>query len=453
MLFQLMAFPQKMTRKVFVRTFGCQMNEYDSDKMIDVLAGPEGTIKTENIEEADIILFNTCSIREKAQEKVFHDLGRIRPLKQANPNLIIGVGGCVASQEGATIVKRAPYVDVVFGPQTLHRLPQLIAARRASGQSQVDISFPEIEKFDALPAAKVAGATAFVSIMEGCSKYCTFCVVPYTRGEEVSRPLADVLAEVAGLVAQGVHEVTLLGQNVNAYQGLMDDGDHADLAFLIEAIAEFDGLERIRYTTSHPREVTPRLIDTYRRVPKLVSHLHLPVQSGSDRILAAMKRGYTVLEYKSLIRKLRAARPELSLSSDFIVGFPGETEDDFEKTMQLIEDLAFDSSFSFIYSPRPGTPAAELRDDTPQEVKAQRLARLQKRIDELAFAVSTAMVGTVQRVLIEGHARKNTDELAARTENNRVVNFAGDARLIGHFVEVTITAAMPHTLRGEIVSS
>lgn len=453
MLFQLMAFPQKMTRKVFVRTFGCQMNEYDSDKMIDVLAGPEGTIKTENIEEADIILFNTCSIREKAQEKVFHDLGRIRPLKQANPNLIIGVGGCVASQEGATIVKRAPYVDVVFGPQTLHRLPQLIAARRASGQSQVDISFPEIEKFDALPAAKVAGATAFVSIMEGCSKYCTFCVVPYTRGEEVSRPLADVLAEVAGLVAQGVHEVTLLGQNVNAYQGLMDDGDHADLAFLIEAIAEFDGLERIRYTTSHPREVTPRLIDTYRRVPKLVSHLHLPVQSGSDRILAAMKRGYTVLEYKSLIRKLRAARPELSLSSDFIVGFPGETEDDFEKTMQLIEDLAFDSSFSFIYSPRPGTPAAELRDDTPQEVKAQRLARLQKRIDELAFAVSTAMVGAVQRVLIEGHARKNTDELAARTENNRVVNFAGDARLIGHFVEVTITAAMPHTLRGEIVSS
>lgn len=442
-----------MTRKVFVRTFGCQMNEYDSDKMIDVLAGPEGTIKTENIEEADIILFNTCSIREKAQEKVFHDLGRIRPLKQANPNLIIGVGGCVASQEGATIVKRAPYVDVVFGPQTLHRLPQLIAARRASGQSQVDISFPEIEKFDALPAAKVAGATAFVSIMEGCSKYCTFCVVPYTRGEEVSRPLADVLAEVAGLVAQGVHEVTLLGQNVNAYQGLMDDGDRADLAFLIEAIAEFDGLERIRYTTSHPREVTPRLIDTYRRVPKLVSHLHLPVQSGSDRILAAMKRGYTVLEYKSLIRKLRAARPELSLSSDFIVGFPGETEDDFEKTMQLIEDLAFDSSFSFIYSPRPGTPAAELRDDTPQEVKAQRLARLQKRIDELAFAVSTAMVGTVQRVLIEGHARKNTDELAARTDNNRVVNFAGDARLVGHFVEVTITAAMPHTLRGEIISS
>ncbi|MDO8347293.1 MAG: tRNA (N6-isopentenyl adenosine(37)-C2)-methylthiotransferase MiaB [Rugosibacter sp.] len=442
-----------MTRKVFVRTFGCQMNEYDSDKMIDVLAGPEGTIKTENIEEADIILFNTCSIREKAQEKVFHDLGRIRPLKQANPNLIIGVGGCVASQEGATIVKRAPYVDVVFGPQTLHRLPQLIAARRASGQAQVDISFPEIEKFDALPAAKVAGATAFVSIMEGCSKYCTFCVVPYTRGEEVSRPLADVLAEVAGLVTQGVHEVTLLGQNVNAYQGLMDDGDHADLAFLIEAIAEFDGLERIRYTTSHPREVTPRLIDTYRRAPKLVSHLHLPVQSGSDRILAAMKRGYTVLEYKSLVRKLRAARPELSLSSDFIVGFPGETEDDFEKTMQLIEDLAFDSSFSFIYSPRPGTPAAELRDDTPQEVKAQRLARLQKRIDELAFAVSTAMVGTVQRVLIEGRARKNTDELAARTENNRVVNFAGDARLIGHFVEVTITAAMPHTLRGEIITN
>jgi tRNA-2-methylthio-N6-dimethylallyladenosine synthase len=443
-----------MTRKVFVRTFGCQMNEYDSDKMIDVLAGPEGTIKTGNIEEADIILFNTCSIRERAQEKVFHDLGRIRPLKQANPNLIIGVGGCVASQEGETIIKRAPYVDVVFGPQTLHRLPQLIAASRASGQPQVDISFPEIEKFDALPAAKVEGAAAFVSIMEGCSKYCTFCVVPYTRGEEVSRPLADVLAEVAGLVAQGVREVTLLGQNVNAYQGAMDDGDdgdHADLAFLIEAIAEFDGLERIRYTTSHPREVTPRLIDTYCRVPKLVSHLHLPVQSGSDRVLAAMKRGYTVLEYKSLVRKLRAARPNLSLSSDFIVGFPGETEDDFEKTMQLIEDLAFDSSFSFIYSPRPGTPAAELRDDTAQEVKAQRLLRLQKRVDEQAFAVSTAMIGTVQRALVEGPARKNTGELAARTENNRVVNFAGDARLIGHFVEITITAAMPHTLRGEII--
>ena len=440
-----------MTRKVFVRTFGCQMNEYDSDKMIDVLAGPEGTIKTENIEEADIILFNTCSIRERAQEKVFHDLGRIRPLKQANPNLIIGVGGCVASQEGETIIKRAPYVDVVFGPQTLHRLPQLIAASRTSGQPQVDISFPEIEKFDALPAAKVEGAAAFVSIMEGCSKYCTFCVVPYTRGEEVSRPLADVLAEVAGLVAQGVREVTLLGQNVNAYQGAMDDGDHADLAFLIEAIAEFDGLERIRYTTSHPREVTPRLIDTYCRVPKLVSHLHLPVQSGSDRVLAAMKRGYTVLEYKSLVRKLRAARPDLSLSSDFIVGFPGETEDDFEKTMQLIEDLAFDSSFSFIYSPRPGTPAAELQDDTAQEVKAQRLLRLQKRVDEQAFAVSTAMIGTVQRVLVEGHARKNTSELAARTENNRVVNFAGDARLIGHFVEITITAAMPHTLRGETI--
>jgi tRNA-2-methylthio-N6-dimethylallyladenosine synthase len=442
-----------MTRKVFVRTFGCQMNEYDSDKMIDVLAGPEGTTRTENIEEADIILLNTCSIREKAQEKVFHDLGRIRPLKQANPDLIIGVGGCVASQEGATIVKRAPYVDIVFGPQTLHRLPQLIAARRTTGRPQVDVSFPEIEKFDALPAAKSEGAAAFVSIMEGCSKYCTFCVVPYTRGEEVSRPLADVLAEVAGLVAQGVREITLLGQNVNAYQGVMDDGDHADLAFLIEAIAEFDGLERIRYTTSHPREVTPRLIDTYHRVPKLVSHLHLPVQSGSDRILAAMKRGYTVLEYKSLVRKLRAARPGLSLSSDFIVGFPGETEDDFEKTMQLIEELAFDSSFSFIYSPRPGTPAAEMRDDTTQEVKMQRLLRLQKRIDELAFAFSMAMIGTTQRVLVEGRARKNTDELAARTENNRVVNFAGDARLIGHFVDVTITAAMPHTLRGEIVTN
>ncbi|PKO83814.1 MAG: tRNA (N6-isopentenyl adenosine(37)-C2)-methylthiotransferase MiaB [Betaproteobacteria bacterium HGW-Betaproteobacteria-11] len=440
-----------MTTKVFIRTFGCQMNEYDSDKMLDALTVPEGAVKTGNVEEADIILFNTCSIREKAQEKVFHDLGRIRHLKQANPGLIIGVGGCVASQEGEAIIKRAPFVDVVFGPQTLHRLPQLISARRASGRPQVDISFPEIEKFDTLPAAKIEGATAFVSIMEGCSKYCTFCVVPYTRGEEVSRPLADVLTEVAGLVTRGIREITLLGQNVNAYRGALEDGDHADLAFLIETLAEFDGLERIRYTTSHPREVTPRLIDVYRRVPKLASHLHLPVQSGSDRVLAAMKRGYTVLEYKSLVKKLRAARPDLSLSSDFIVGFPGETEEDFEKTMQLIEELGFDSSFSFIFSPRPGTPAAEMTDGTPHELKLQRLMRLQKRVEEQAFAVSTAMVGTVQRVLVEGVARKNADELAGRTENNRIVNFAGNHRLIGHFADVAITAALPHSLRGEIV--
>jgi tRNA-2-methylthio-N6-dimethylallyladenosine synthase len=356
-----------MQKKVFVRTFGCQMNEYDSDKMIDVLAGSEGTIKTDNPEDADIILFNTCSVREKAQERVFHDLGRVRTPKLAKPDLVIGVGGCVASQEGEAIVKRAPYVDVVFGPQTLHRLPQLISARRATGKSQVDISFPEIEKFDNLPPARVEGGSAFVSIMEGCSKYCTFCVVPYTRGEEVSRPFNDVLTEVAGLAAQGVREVTLLGQNVNAYRGAMDDGEHADLAFLIETIAEMEGIERLRYTTSHPREVTPRLIECYAKVPKLVSHLHLPVQSGSDRILAAMKRGYTVLEYKSLIRKLRAARPDLSLSSDFIVGFPGETESDFEATMKLIEDVGFDNSFFFIYSARPGTPAADLKDEMPAE--------------------------------------------------------------------------------------
>ena len=370
-----------MTKKVFIRTFGCQMNEYDSDKMADVLAAGEDAVKTDNPEEADIILFNTCSVREKAQEKVFHDLGRIKHLKQKNPNLVIGVGGCVASQEGAAIVERAPYVDIVFGPQTLHRLPQLIGARRASGKSQVDVSFPEIEKFDALPPAKVEGASAFVSIMEGCSKFCTFCIVPYTRGEEVSRPLEDILTEIAGLAAQGVKEVTLLGQNVNAYRGTMadsDDGgdDTADLAFLIETIAEMPGIERIRYTTSHPREMTQRMFDVYARVPKLVSHLHLPVQAGSDTILAAMKRGYTALEYKSIIRKLRAARPDLSLSSDFIVGFPGETEEDFEKTMKLIDDVGFDTSFSFIYSPRPGTPAADMEDATPAPVKTARLMRL-----------------------------------------------------------------------------
>ncbi len=440
-----------MAKKVFIRTFGCQMNEYDSDKMADVLAGNEGAVRTENPEEADIILFNTCSVREKAQEKVFHDLGRVRHLKQINPNLVIGVGGCVASQEGAAIVARAPYVDLVFGPQTLHRLPQMIAARRASGKAQVDISFPEIEKFDALPPASVSGTSAFVSIMEGCSKYCSFCVVPYTRGEEVSRPFADVIAEIEGLVKIGVREITLLGQNVNAYRGAIDDGDDepADLALLIEAIAGMSGIDRIRYTTSHPREMTQRLIDAYVCTPKLVSHLHLPVQSGSDRILAAMKRGYTVLEFKSLVKKLKAARPDLSLSSDFIIGFPGETEEDFEKTMRLVEELNFDNSFSFVYSPRPGTPAAEMADDTPQETKIRRLMRLQKTIEAQALKISQAMVGSTQRVLVEGHARKDASELAGRTDNNRVVNFAGNERLIGHFADVTITAALPHSLRGE----
>ena len=445
-----------MAKKLFIRTFGCQMNEYDSDKMVDVLAASEEIVKTDTPEDADIIIFNTCSVREKAQERVFHDLGRVRLLKQAKPGLVIGVGGCVASQEGAAIVARAPYVDVVFGPQTLHRLPQLIAEKQRLGKSQVDISFPEIEKFDNLPPAKVEGASAFVSIMEGCSKFCTFCIVPYTRGQEVSRPFDDVLTEVAGLAAQGVKEVTLLGQNVNAYRGLMnkDDatGETADLALLIEYIAEIPGVERIRYTTSHPRELSQRLIDVYAKVPKLVSHLHLPVQSGSDRVLAGMKRGYTALEYKSLVRKLRAARPDLSLSSDFIVGFPGETEDDFEKTMKLIDDLGFDASFSFVYSTRPGTPAADLADDTPQEVKLQRLSRLQKRIDELAQAVSAAMVGTEQRVLVEGLSKKDQSELAGRTDNNRVVNFVGNPRLIHSFVDVRITSAMPHSLRGEIIT-
>ena len=438
-----------MSQKVFIRTFGCQMNEYDSDKMADLLAAGGDTAKTDNVEEADIILFNTCSVREKAQEKVFHELGRVRALKQKNPHLLIGVGGCVASQEGAAIVERAPYVDVVFGPQTLHRLPQLIEARRASGRAQVDVSFPEIEKFDAMPAAKVEGASAFVSIMEGCSKFCTYCIVPFTRGDEVSRPVEDVLAEIARLIAQGVKEVNLLGQNVNAYRGAMADGE-ADLAFLIETIAEMPGIERIRYTTSHPREMTQRMSDLYARVPKLVSHLHLPVQAGSDRVLAAMKRGYTTLEYKSIVRKLRAARPGISISTDFIVGFPGETGEDFEKTMKLIDEIGFDASFSFIFSPRPGTPAEEMADATPAEVKTARLMRLQKRIEEQAFAISQAMVGSLQRVLVEGHAKKDAAELAGRTDNNRVVNFAGAPRLIGHFVDLRIVHAFPHSLRGEI---
>ncbi|NTV09958.1 MAG: tRNA (N6-isopentenyl adenosine(37)-C2)-methylthiotransferase MiaB [Zoogloea sp.] len=441
-------------KKLYIRTFGCQMNEYDSDKMADVLGVADGLEKTDNPEEADVILFNTCSVREKAQEKVFHDLGRVRHLKQQNPNLIIGVGGCVASQEGEAIVARAPYVDVVFGPQTLHRLPQLIAERKRLGRPQVDISFPEIEKFDALPPARVEGASAFVSIMEGCSKYCTFCIVPYTRGDEIYRPLGDVLAEVAGLTAQGVKEITLLGQNVNAWRAPIEPGSEemADFAFLLECVCDIPGVERLRYTTSHPREVTPRLIEAYARLPKLVSHLHLPVQSGADRVLAAMKRGYSVIEYKSLVRKLRAARPDLSLSSDFIIGFPGETEADFEQTMKLIDDLGFDTSFSFVYSRRPGTPAADLEDDTPQDVKLARLSRLQKRIEEQAAAISAGMVGTVQRILVEGLSRKSETELAGRTDNNRVVNFVGNPRLINQFIDVRITSALPHSLRGEIVT-
>jgi tRNA-2-methylthio-N6-dimethylallyladenosine synthase len=441
-----------MASKVFIRTFGCQMNEYDSDKMADVLGSAWGTVKTDRPEDADIILFNTCSVREKAQEKVFHELGRVRQLKLDNPRLIIGVGGCVASQEGDAIVARAPYVDIVFGPQTLHRLPELISRRRESGRAEVDVSFPEIEKFDSLPQSRSEGASAFVSVMEGCSKFCTYCIVPYTRGDEVSRPLADVLGEVSRLTLQGVREFNLLGQNVNAYRGAMADGDTADLAYLIEALAEMPEVERIRYTTSHPREMTQRLIDLYQRVPKLVSHLHLPVQSGADRVLAAMKRGYTVLEYKSIIRKLRAARPDISISTDFIVGFPSETEEDFEKTMKLIDEVGFDASFSFIFSPRPGTPAAEMADETPAELKTARLMRLQKRIEELAFAVSESMVGSVQRVLVEGASKKSAHELAGRTDNNRIVNFAGSPRLVGTFAEVRITSALPHSLRGEVVT-
>ena len=440
-----------MTSKLYIRTFGCQMNEYDSDRMADVLAQSEGASKTDRVEDADIILFNTCSVREKAEEKVFSDLGRINALKRLRPDLIVGVGGCVASQEGAAIVSRAPWVDVVFGPQTLHRLPELIARRRASGRPQVDVSFPEIEKFDRLPPARTDGATAFVSIMEGCSKYCSFCVVPYTRGDEVSRPLEDVLVEIAGLADQRVREVTLLGQNVNAWRGAMPDGEAADFALLLEYVCEMPGIDRVRYTTSHPKEFTQRLVDAYGRLPKLVDHVHLPVQSGSDRILAAMKRGYTVLEYKSIVRRLRSVRPAVSLSTDFIVGFPGETAEDFERTLRLAEELGFDNSFSFVYSPRPGTPAADLPDDAPQAVKLERLQRLQAVIEANARRISEGMVGTVQRLLVEGQSRRDADELAGRTGNNRVVNFAGPRRLVGQFVDVRITAALPHSLRGEAV--
>lgn len=441
------------TRKLFIRTFGCQMNEYDSDKMADVLRADQGVELTQNPEEADIILFNTCSVREKAQEKVFSDLGRVQHLKLTNPDLVIGVGGCVASQEGQAIVNRAPYVDVVFGPQTLHRLPELIARRRASGQAQVDISFPEIEKFDAMPPARMEGPSAFVSIMEGCSKYCSFCVVPYTRGPEVSRPFDDVLVEIADLADQGVKEVTLLGQNVNAYRGPMaDNADIADFAMLLEYVHEIPGIERIRYTTSHPKEMTTRLINAHGALPKLVPFLHLPVQAGSDQVLAAMKRGYTSLEFKSIVRRLRAVRPDITLSSDFIVGFPGETEADFEKTLSLIRDVGFDQSFSFVYSRRPGTPAADLQDDTSKEEKLARLHRLQTLVNEQAAAISASMVGTIQRVLVEKPSRRDPNELSGRTENNRIVNFAGGSRLIGQMANIRILHTMANTLKGEVVT-
>lgn len=439
-----------MSKKVFIKTFGCQMNEYDSDKMADVLHAAEGYEPTQDVEQADLILFNTCSVREKAQEKVFSDLGRVKHLKAKG--VMIGVGGCVASQEGAAIIERAPYVDVVFGPQTLHRLPDLLAQRVQQHHPQVDISFPEIEKFDHLPPARVDGASAFVSIMEGCSKYCSYCVVPYTRGEEVSRPFDDVLVEVAGLADQGVKEVTLLGQNVNAYRGAMGGtAEIADFALLIEYVAGIPGIERIRYTTSHPNEFTQRLIDVYAKVPQLVNHLHLPVQHGSDRILMAMKRGYTAMEYKSTVRKLHAVRPGIRLSTDFIVGFPGETEDDFAKTMKLIDDVGFDASFSFVFSPRPGTPAAALPDDTPQEVKLKRLQHLQAVIEDNARRISASLVGSVQRILVEGPSRKDASELMGRTECNRIVNFKGQPRMIGRMIDVTITEAYPHSLRAEVV--
>ena len=442
----------KPVKKLHIVTHGCQMNEYDSARMRDLLGDCHEMVATDNPEDADILLLNTCSIREKAQEKVFHQLGRWKALKEHNPDLIIGVGGCVASQEGQAIARRAPHVDLVFGPQTLHRLPEMIETRRRDGTVVVDISFPEIEKFDRLPQPEADGATAFVSIMEGCSKYCTFCVVPYTRGEEVSRPLADVMAEISHLRDQGVKEVNLLGQNVNAYRGVTPDGDLCDFAELIQYVAEIDGIERIRYTTSHPVEFSDALIATYALVPQLVNHLHLPVQSGSDRILAAMKRGHTALEYKSKIRKLRQIRPDISLSSDFIIGFPGETEADFAATMKLIEDIGFDHSFSFVYSARPGTPAADLPDDTPAEVKKQRLNILQTRIAQQAYAISERMVGTDERVLVTGVSKKDPGQLQARTENNRVVNFRSDDRsLIHQFATVRITEALPNSLRGDLV--
>jgi len=442
-----------MPGKVFVKTFGCQMNEYDSSRMVDLLRESHGLELAERAEEADVLLLNTCSIREKAQEKVFSQLGRWRPWKERRPHLVIGVGGCVASQEGEAIRERAPYVDLVFGPQTLHRLPGMLAAVRDGRGGVVDVSFPEIEKFDSLPEPRAEGPTAFVSVMEGCSKYCTFCVVPYTRGEEVSRPFDDVIAEVAALASQGVREVNLLGQNVNAYRGVMEDGETADLALLIEYVAAIDGIERIRFTTSHPVEFSDRLIAVYGEVPQLVGHLHLPVQSGSDRVLGLMKRGHSVFEYKSKIRRLRELRPDISLSSDFIVGFPGESEADFERTMELIDEIGFDHSFSFIYSARPGTPAADMPDDVPLAVKQARLERLQRRIETQAQQISRRMVGSVQRILVERPSRKDPRQLAGRTENNRVVNFDGDPGLIGRVVDVMITEALPNSLRGTLAGA
>ncbi len=439
-----------MTKKVFIKTFGCQMNEYDSDKMADVLGAAQGYEPTDNVEEADLILFNTCSVREKAQEKVFSDLGRIKHLKAKGVQ--IGVGGCVASQEGEEIIKRAPYVDVVFGPQTLHRLPEMLNARKAQNRPQVDISFPEIEKFDHLPPAKVQGASAFVSIMEGCNKYCSYCVVPYTRGTEINRPFDDVLVEIAGLADQGVKEITLLGQNVNAWRGTMGDtAEVADFATLLEYVADIPGIERLRFTTSHPNEFTPSLIAAYDKIPKLVSHLHLPVQHGSDKILMAMKRGYTAMEYKSTVRKLRAIRPDMAMSSDFIVGFPGETEDDHSKLMRLMDDIGFDNSFSFIFSPRPGTPAANLHDDTPHAVKLRRLQEVQTNINTNLQRISQERVGTVQRLLVEGVSKRDTGELMGRTECNRVVNFSAPESLVGQMVDVRITETRTFTLRGEVV--
>lgn len=447
------AIPGGARGKLYIKTHGCQMNEYDSAKMADVLAEHEGLELTDDPEEADVVLVNTCSIREKAQEKVFSQLGRWKALKNNGREVIIGVGGCVASQEGEAIVKRAPYVDLVFGPQTLHRLPELIRARREQDRPQVDISFPEIEKFDRLPEPRAEGPSAFVSIMEGCSKYCSFCVVPYTRGTEVSRPFEDVLVEVAQLAAQGVREINLLGQNVNAYRGPMDGTDElADLGLLIRTIAQIEGIGRIRFTTSHPLEFSDSLVEAYRDVPQLANYLHLPVQAGSDRVLSAMKRGYTALEFKQKIRKLRAVRPDISISSDFIVGFPGETDADFDKTMKLIEDVGFDQSFSFIYSRRPGTPAADLEDDTPEAVKHARLERLQKHINEYAAGISRRMVGSVQSVLVEGPSKKNPDELTGKTENMRSVNFPGHRRLVGQFVDVLITEALTNSLRGRVVT-
>ena len=438
-------------KKVFIKTFGCQMNEYDSSRMADLLHNSDNMLATENPDEADVILLNTCSIREKSEDKVFSHLGVYAPLKEKNPDLVIGVGGCVASQEGEQIVARAPYVDIVFGPQTLHRLPQLIDSKRRTGRSQVDISFPEIEKFDHLPPPRVEGGAAFLSIMEGCSKYCTFCVVPFTRGDEVSRPFEDILIEAVQLAGQGVKEITLLGQNVNSYRSETASGEAADLALLIEYIAEIPQIERIRFTTSHPNEMSDALIDCFARIPKLVSHLHLPVQAGSDRVLMAMKRNYTALQYKSIIRKLRKARPDICISSDFIVGFPGETEADFEATMKLLHELDFDFSFSFVYSARPGTPASYLPDDTPQQIKLDRLARLQAVNEEQGKRISRSMVGSTQRVLVEGPSKKDASELAGRTDNNRIVNFPGGSELINQFVDVRITDALSHTLRGELI--